>query len=260
MRATALTLCLLFLFPGCGPADKPAPAPAAASTAPAALPPLPEAGKTALAQLDEALVALENASQSLTKTPSAALLKTAQSAWQTAYGKFNRALPWLLGNPAGAKLVASRLDAVPMEPGYIDALKQWPDSGIVNDPTLTLDAATLVEQNQVIDDSQPSLGFQVVEFLLWGNDELPRQADDFRFARRATYLELATHQLHEDVARTARLLEAKGTDAASGTQLARERLARIRASTGDNWVAAPTLTLIDQADAQLPKPKTTSSK
>lgn len=261
MRTTALTvgltLSIVLLFPACGPADKPAPTAATASVQ-AGLPSLTEAANHDLAQAAEGLDTLLTRVEALTDQPSADHLKGAQAAWQKAYGAFNRTLPLLLGNPATTKLVGTRLDPLPIEPGYVDALKEWPDSGIVNDSTLKLDAASLIEQNQIIDATQPSLGFQVIEFLLWGNESLPRKVSDFRFKRRTTYLRLAAQQLQQDMHAVNRQLASEGTDADAGLVAAHERLARAHTQAADPnfWIATPTLAIIEQASQGLPKSKT----
>lgn len=57
-------------------------------------------------------------------------------------------------------------------PGFIDSVEGYPFSGIVNDASLPLDAATLREQHGLTDDADVSIGFDVVGFLLWGEHQL----------------------------------------------------------------------------------------
>jgi putative iron-regulated protein len=66
-------------------------------------------------------------------------------------------------------------------PGYIDYVNGYPDSGIVHDISVNLDVNSLREQHGTFDISEVTLGFHVIEFLLWGNDSdaVPRPSDDF---------------------------------------------------------------------------------
>lgn len=67
-------------------------------------------------------------------------------------------------------------------PGYIDSVKGYPFSGIVNDSSLPLEAESLREQHGLTDKSDVSIGLDVIAFLLWGeqryNAELPARSHD----------------------------------------------------------------------------------
>lgn len=87
-------------------------------------------------------------------------------------------------------------------PGFIDSIQGYPFSGIVNDASLPLDAANLREQHGLTDAADVSIGFDVVAFLLWGeqrqNPELaPRPVEDYMEAEAwedsATDLPIAEH-------------------------------------------------------------------
>ena len=69
----------------------------------------------------------------------------------------------------------------PIIPGYIDYVNGYPDSGIVHDINVNLDVDSLREQHGAFDISEVTLGFHVIEFLLWGydSDSVPRPAADF---------------------------------------------------------------------------------
>ena len=239
MRQPCLIIALLscLLLAACG---KPEPAKPASNATPAATTPaLSAAAHAQLAQLTQQTQALAQAAQTLSATPDDAHLKAAQSAWQAAYASFNQSLPWRLGNPSNLQRIEHRHDPLPIQPGYVDALKQWPDSGLVNDPTVTLDATTLVQQNQPTDDTEASLGFQVIEFLLWGSADLPRKADDFTQSRRALYLTLVTQQLVDDMATAVARCEQSGCDEAQGRKAAQARLDSIKqaAASQDAWLS-----------------------
>lgn len=58
----------------------------------------------------------------------------------------------------------------PILPGYIDYVSNYPESGIVNDMTVSLDTEVIREQHGRFDISEASTGFHVIEFLLWGEN------------------------------------------------------------------------------------------
>jgi putative iron-regulated protein len=69
-------------------------------------------------------------------------------------------------------------------PGFIDSVREYPYSGIVNDASLPLDETSLREQHGVTDESEVSLGLEVVAFLIWGEQYFdqaltPRPISDF---------------------------------------------------------------------------------
>ena len=70
----------------------------------------------------------------------------------------------------------------PIVPGYLDYVNGYPDSGIVHDINVNLDSTGLREQHGSFDVSEVTLGFHVLEFLLWGSPDAQsesRPADDF---------------------------------------------------------------------------------
>lgn len=69
----------------------------------------------------------------------------------------------------------------PIVPGYIDYVSGYPDSGIVHDINVNIDSASLRAQHGSFDVSEVSLGFHVIEFLLWGEsaDVDTRPATDY---------------------------------------------------------------------------------
>lgn len=63
-----------------------------------------------------------------------------------------------------------QLDHWPILPGYIDYVANYPESGIVNDMTVPLEAVVLREKHGEFDISEASIGFHVLEFMLWGEN------------------------------------------------------------------------------------------
>ncbi|MDX1802928.1 MAG: hypothetical protein R3292_02530 [Alcanivorax sp.] len=97
-----------------------------------------------------------------------------------------------------------RLDQWPLYPGYLDALPQWPDSGLINDPTVELSAAGLLEQHGATDDAEASLGFAALFVILNGTGAQQRALSAFTGSkkapsRRREYLDLAGQQLLQDL-------------------------------------------------------------
>ncbi|MDC3196856.1 hypothetical protein OAU36_03890 [Gammaproteobacteria bacterium] len=70
----------------------------------------------------------------------------------------------------------------PIVPGYLDYVDGYPDSGIVHDINVSLDGIGLRDQHGAFDISEVTLGFHVLEFLLWGSRDTQselRSVDDF---------------------------------------------------------------------------------
>lgn len=111
----------------------------------------------------------------------------------------------------------------PILPGYIDYVQDYADSGIVNDIPVPLTELDLRAQNGLFEITEATLGFHVIEFLLWGtnaDENSPRQPTDYRLEtvlsssqadsgmtvdqisnnRRRVLLELVTNILVDDFA------------------------------------------------------------
>ncbi len=132
--------------------------------------------------LEKAMVEMQESLDDFSKNPTVRSLTQLQMAWGTAYAAWGRAYLWLvhraLEDPARFSTL-SRIDSIPIMPGFVDGLAQWPDSGIVNDPTVSLDGQSLLAQHDVTAQGEASVGFQVVEFLLSGEPLQPRTLADF---------------------------------------------------------------------------------
>src|SRR5882672_8891168 len=101
-----------------------------------------------------------------------------------------------------------RLNAWPVNESYIDYVNGNPRAGLVNDPSVPITRATLIERNARDHEADVTTGFHPLEFLLWGQDTDPdgpghRPARDFvgpgAAARRREYLEVATDLLVDDL-------------------------------------------------------------
>ncbi|XOV86088.1 MAG: imelysin family protein [Pseudomonadota bacterium] len=105
---------------------------------------------------------LRRAAEAFLAAPDAENRLLLQTAWREAHLAFAslRVLP-----PFGADVeLLFEVDAWPMEPGFLDSLDGYPESGIVNDPTLTIDAATIAGQHGITDPGEVSLGYHPLEY------------------------------------------------------------------------------------------------
>lgn len=62
------------------------------------------------------------------------------------------------------------INAWPLDEGYIDYVASAPESGIINDPTVSINKETLVSLNEAGGETNVSTGWHAIEFLLWGQD------------------------------------------------------------------------------------------
>lgn len=118
----------------------------------------------------------------LLQAPDEQRLATARETWrglnEAFYGAFVPLHALAQREPAMAERL-QRANPVPVFPGYIDGLAQWPDSGIVNDRTVAMTEQSLLAQQGATADGEVSLGLQVVHFLLHGEPDQPRTAAAF---------------------------------------------------------------------------------
>jgi hypothetical protein len=136
-------------------------------------------------------------------SPDEATQTAARSAWLEAHRAFSSLIPLI--HIAGEDQKLFMIDAWPMEPGFLDSLPAWPDSGIINDFTLEISSAMLVQQHGITDASEVSLGFHPIEYFIF-----LRPIDDFilpeadgderdRILRRRATLQLMAANLSESI-------------------------------------------------------------
>ena len=65
------------------------------------------------------------------------------------------------------------INAWPLDENYIDYVVGGETEGMVNDPQITIDKASILEANEGIDEKSISTGYHAIEFLLWGQDTDP---------------------------------------------------------------------------------------
>lgn len=133
-----------------------------------------QTGEAQLAEVRAAVEALNRAVATLLERPSDDHLEAAKLAWLDAHREFAAALPYIqLGfAPAeireqGRKLVLA-LDSWPAQPGYLDTVPGYSDSGIVNDTAIELTLTNLRHQHRLTANEEASTGFHAMEVMLWG--------------------------------------------------------------------------------------------
>ena len=123
--------------------------------------------------------------------PTAASINNLRSAWRMAHSAYELTTlhqyfaNLVLSDEESLRLfqLQYRMNHWPILPGYIDYVEGFADSGIVQDITVPLSIPSLQEQHGVFDLAEASLGFHVIEFLLWGEnlDKLsPRPVSDYQ--------------------------------------------------------------------------------
>jgi putative iron-regulated protein len=107
--------------------------------------------------------------------------------------------------------VEGEINSWPLNEAFIDYVEGKPDAGVINNPDMDLSIAALIVNNQVSDETDVTLGWHAVEFLLWGQDlsaDGPgnRPVSDYIAGqgnndRRRLYLKVATDRLAADLGR-----------------------------------------------------------
>jgi len=129
----------------------------------------------------------------------------AREAWHDCYEHWNRFLVFhqvaFTPRDAAALVRTGRLiNTRPFQPGYIDGMPEYPYSGLVHETGMVLSLNTLLDQHQMMDEESASLGFPVVETLLWREPLaqlwiVGEEEDTSVVPRRRQYLEVATEDL-----------------------------------------------------------------
>ena len=156
---------------------------------------------------------MQEAIEAFLADPTDATLHAAKQAWLTArddYGPTEafRFYDGPIDHPDDGP--EGRINAWPIDEAYVDYVEGNSTSGIINDtagfPEITADV--IVAANEEGGETNISTGWHAVEFLLWGqdlSDDGPgsRPATDYttgtNATRRATYLQLVTQQLVDDL-------------------------------------------------------------
>src|SRR5664279_4022832 len=102
------------------------------------------------------------------------------------------------------------INSWPMNEAFIDYVVGNPTAGIINDPATEISLVKLMLNNQASDESDVTLGWHAIEFLLWGQDLSATGPGDRPVAdyiagqgnndRRRAYLKIVTDRLVADIA------------------------------------------------------------
>lgn len=151
---------------------------------------------------------LQAAVDAMLAQPTAETLAAARAAWVAARPAYlvTEAFRFYDG-PIEA--VEGELNSWPMNEAYIDYTVNAPNSGIINDPASSVEAAALAGLNQKADEADVTTGWHAIEFLLWGQDLSATGPGDRPFSdfvpgtpqtdKRRAYLKAVTDLLVSDL-------------------------------------------------------------
>jgi hypothetical protein len=136
------------------------------------------------------LVSLQQTIDSLIDSPSPSALLEARISWSAAHQSYHQSnLPHYFTSfiaPANQTeqlyQLAYQMDHWPILAGYIDSVGGYESGGIVHDVNVELSTESLRQQHGLFDITEATLGFHVIEFLLWGEpniDSTRRELEDF---------------------------------------------------------------------------------
>ena len=119
--------------------------------------------------------ALESAIQSFVGNPDAAGLDSARQAWLDSREPYlqTEVYRFYEGPIDGEEGPEGLLNAWPMDESHVDYTMGQMGlsmSGIVNDTSVTIDAASLESKNEENGEENVATGYHALEFLLWGQD------------------------------------------------------------------------------------------
>ena len=105
--------------------------------------------------------------------PTAATLEAAQNAWLASREPYlqtevYRFYDGPIDNPTDGP--EGLINAWPLDEAYIDYVVGDSTAGVINDPSVTIDAATLESLNEQGGEENIATGYHAIEFLLWGQD------------------------------------------------------------------------------------------
>jgi putative iron-regulated protein len=148
--------------------------------------------------------ALNDAIVSLVDEPSQAHLDAARAAWLAAREPYLQTEVYrFYGGPIDDEEDGPEglINAWPLDEAYIDYVEGDAEAGIINDPSIDLNAETLMELNEQGGEANIATGYHAIEFLLWGQDQSEdgpgdRPHTDYSTAenadRRGEYLKLVS--------------------------------------------------------------------
>jgi putative iron-regulated protein len=130
---------------------------------------------------DRALAGAESLESAVTRfleTPSETTLRAARDAWRTSREGYEPTEVFRFSDGpidgdsaiAGREGPENRINAWPVDEAYLDSVAGSPRGGIIPQLSIPMDRETLVRAHGSRDESEVTLGYHAIEFLLWGQD------------------------------------------------------------------------------------------
>lgn len=145
--------------------------------------------------------------------PSEAGLAQARKAWLAARETYGQTEAYrFYGGPIDGKNgPEGRINAWPMDEAYVDAVRENPKAGLINNPKIVITKKSLAALNEKGGEENVATGWHAIEFLLWGQDFSTTGPGDRKYtafvdsgpqpnaARRRLYLKTVTDLLVDDL-------------------------------------------------------------
>lgn len=156
-------------------------------------------------------------------------LDAVRAAWKQAHEDYLAAAVYFVGQTND---LVFRIDAWPIMAGFLDSVPGYPQSGIVNDYAISIDAATLIDQHGLTSPEEVSLGFHALEYLIFSRpltDFIPvhTTGPDTTSRRRET-CRIIAELLVMDVNQFVQLSTDRLTSLGEGPDASRELIATVR--------------------------------
>ncbi|MFT6015881.1 MAG: hypothetical protein ACJAX5_001318 [Patiriisocius sp.] len=151
-------------------------------------------------ELTQEVTALREATMQFLERPDDQARSKLQLRWRSAHEAYARAQFGFLTTNEERRQLIFRIDAWPAQPGFIDDLPLYPESGIINDETLLLSPDVLMHQHGITDDEEVALGFHSMEYLIFARPlaDFSQQSNQTRIKRRRQFLAIVADQLVKD--------------------------------------------------------------
>lgn len=120
-----------------------------------------------------AAVDMQSALAAFVSNPTATTMATAKQAWLDAREPYGQSEAFrFAGGPIDeyGEAPEGNLNAWPLDESYIDYVSGNATSGIINDLSQTISKENLASLNEVGGETNISIGYHAIEFLLWGQD------------------------------------------------------------------------------------------
>lgn len=129
-------------------------------------------------QAENLAVGLASAIETFNAQPDEEKLTDLKRLWGELYLAYQNGLINSSLDPASIQRITQRLNQWPIEPGYVDRLPLYPNSGIISDPFVEINEESLRKQHGLTHEFDVTLGFQPLAFLLWGEPGLSKFVSD----------------------------------------------------------------------------------